>query len=180
MRCFVSVSVPVTETKKNRLPQAIAEQKLAEDGHLESGEGGIRTPGRCYTTPVFKTGAFGHSATSPGPLRPIGLYALEPGFPRLFEPPRPCWPTRSGSSRTGVPVAPNCTPCRSAALVSGKWDGKHRGEETVGDEIIGSKWETLSNADRVSSRWHERLSDCIVLAMSPTPADTCPPCSNVA
>jgi hypothetical protein len=38
---IVSVSVPVTETKKNRLPQAIAEQELAEGGHLESGEGGI-------------------------------------------------------------------------------------------------------------------------------------------
>ena len=32
---------------------------------MKSGEGGIRTPGGCYTTPVFKTGAFGHSATSP-------------------------------------------------------------------------------------------------------------------
>ena len=35
-----------------------------------------------------------------------------------------------------------------------------------------SKWETLSNANRVFSRWHERLSGCIVLEMSPTPADS--------
>ncbi len=29
------------------------------------GEGGIRTPGRVSPTPVFKTGAINHSATSP-------------------------------------------------------------------------------------------------------------------
>ena len=29
------------------------------------GEGGIRTLGSCKTTPVFKTGALNHSATSP-------------------------------------------------------------------------------------------------------------------
>src|SRR2546427_11938656 len=29
------------------------------------GEGGIRTPGTVSRTPVFKTGAFNHSATSP-------------------------------------------------------------------------------------------------------------------
>ena len=39
--------------------------KPAEKQDSKSGEGGIRTPGGCYTTPVFKTGAFGHSATSP-------------------------------------------------------------------------------------------------------------------
>jgi integrase/recombinase XerD len=32
----------------------------------ESGEGGIRTPGRVAPTPVFKTGAIDRSATSPG------------------------------------------------------------------------------------------------------------------
>ena len=31
------------------------------------GEGGIRTHGSCYTTPVFETGAIDHSATSPTP-----------------------------------------------------------------------------------------------------------------
>jgi hypothetical protein len=30
------------------------------------GEGGIRTPGTLSGTPVFKTGAINHSATSPG------------------------------------------------------------------------------------------------------------------
>jgi hypothetical protein len=32
---------------------------------LAGGEGGIRTPGTVSRTPVFKTGAFNHSATSP-------------------------------------------------------------------------------------------------------------------
>src|SRR6266567_2719650 len=32
---------------------------------LDGGEGGIRTPGRVSPTPVFKTGAINHSATSP-------------------------------------------------------------------------------------------------------------------
>ena len=32
---------------------------------LNGGEGGIRTPGRVSPTPVFKTGAINHSATSP-------------------------------------------------------------------------------------------------------------------
>eukprot|EP00913_Durusdinium_trenchii_P010915 g10244.t1 len=41
------------------------QKKPAIAGASAGGEGGIRTPGGCYTTPVFKTGAFGHSATSP-------------------------------------------------------------------------------------------------------------------
>ena len=32
---------------------------------VAGGEGGIRTPGRVSPTPVFKTGAINHSATSP-------------------------------------------------------------------------------------------------------------------
>ena len=36
------------------------------------GEGGIRTPGRVSRTPVFKTGAINHSATSPLRLPPSG------------------------------------------------------------------------------------------------------------
>jgi hypothetical protein len=32
---------------------------------LNGGEGGIRTPGTLSGTPVFKTGAINHSATSP-------------------------------------------------------------------------------------------------------------------
>jgi len=47
-------------------PQVLSLPTIEDDcGHMKSGEGGIRTPGGCYTTPVFKTGAFGHSATSP-------------------------------------------------------------------------------------------------------------------
>ena len=37
--------------------------QIASD--CQGGEGGIRTPGTREGTPVFKTGAFGHSATSP-------------------------------------------------------------------------------------------------------------------
>ena len=40
--------------------------KAAEKGfHRCGGEGGIRTPGTLSGTPVFKTGAINHSATSP-------------------------------------------------------------------------------------------------------------------
>jgi hypothetical protein len=40
--------------------------KAAEKGFQRSGgEGGIRTPGTLSGTPVFKTGAINHSATSP-------------------------------------------------------------------------------------------------------------------
>jgi hypothetical protein len=38
---------------------------------LNGGEGGIRTPGTLSGTPVFKTGAINHSATSPDTARPI-------------------------------------------------------------------------------------------------------------
>jgi len=30
-----------------------------------SGEGGIQTPGTCYSTPDFESGTFDHSDTSP-------------------------------------------------------------------------------------------------------------------
>jgi hypothetical protein len=50
---------------------------------LYGGEGGIRTPGTVSRTPVFKTGAFNHSATSPattvllqGPINPPDLSAV--------------------------------------------------------------------------------------------------------
>ena len=36
---------------------------------LHGGEGGIRTPGTLSGTPVFKTGAINHSATSPAGFR---------------------------------------------------------------------------------------------------------------
>ena len=38
-------------------------REYSED--CDGGEGGIRTPGRVSPTPVFKTGAINHSATSP-------------------------------------------------------------------------------------------------------------------
>ncbi len=56
---------PVTMTSRN--PQALS-GVARHCGTMISGEGGIRTPGWCYPTPVFKTGAFGHSATSPNLL----------------------------------------------------------------------------------------------------------------
>ena len=37
----------------------------AIENHKSGGEGGIRTPGTLSGTPVFKTGAINHSATSP-------------------------------------------------------------------------------------------------------------------
>ena len=44
--------------------------KAAEKGFQRSGgEGGIRTPGTVSRTPVFKTGAFNRSATSPALLQ---------------------------------------------------------------------------------------------------------------
>jgi hypothetical protein len=36
-----------------------------QDNKSNGGEGGIRTPGTLSGTPVFKTGAINHSATSP-------------------------------------------------------------------------------------------------------------------
>jgi hypothetical protein len=34
--------------------------------HIElGGEGGIQTPGTCYSTPDFESGTFDHSDTSP-------------------------------------------------------------------------------------------------------------------
>lgn len=47
-------------------------------GQMKSGEGGIRTPGEFNPTPVFKTGAFGHSATSPGVLLSVQI-VVSPG-----------------------------------------------------------------------------------------------------
>src|SRR6202142_1779197 len=56
--------------KKSRFGGGFA-QFCAEDARISlhfrlcGGEGGIRTPGTLSGTPVFKTGAFNHSATSP-------------------------------------------------------------------------------------------------------------------
>ena len=40
---------------------------LASSARRENGEGGIRTLGRIAPTPVFETGPFGRSGTSPSP-----------------------------------------------------------------------------------------------------------------
>ncbi len=47
------------------------------------GEGGIRTHETCEGPPVFKTGAFNRSATSPGLVRPFGLRGDYPRFRSL-------------------------------------------------------------------------------------------------
>jgi hypothetical protein len=39
--------------------------RLLDNPENVGGEGGIRTPGTLSGTPVFKTGAINHSATSP-------------------------------------------------------------------------------------------------------------------
>jgi hypothetical protein len=44
-------------------------EKCKFRGEFKNGEAGIRTLGRLAPTPVFKTGAIDHSATSPGCFR---------------------------------------------------------------------------------------------------------------
>ena len=41
------------------------------------GEGGIQTPGTCYSTPDFESGTFDHSDTSPG--NGLQMYYLQTG-----------------------------------------------------------------------------------------------------
>ncbi len=62
------------------MPAGWLGQQLSQEGGLPdlcqnpsnlSGEAGIRTLGRFDPTPVFKTGAFGHSATSPETRQPL-------------------------------------------------------------------------------------------------------------
>jgi hypothetical protein len=43
--------------------------RLLDNPENVGGEGGIRTPGTLSGTPVFKTGAINHSATSPATSR---------------------------------------------------------------------------------------------------------------
>ena len=59
------------------------------DNKRHGGEGGIRTPGTLSGTPVFKTGAINHSATSPATLETTGNSLLNPSS--LHEP-FPCGP----------------------------------------------------------------------------------------
>ena len=69
MPSFVPVLVPVDWDEKAKSPQPPALQMVAAMGNSTSGEAGIRTLGTLTGTPVFKTGAIGHSATSPAALR---------------------------------------------------------------------------------------------------------------
>ena|GEM_PF-6236859 len=60
----------VTLVKLTGTAQGKAQKKRNEGNHHDkeknlNGEGGIRTHGTLAGTPVFKTGAFNHSATSP-------------------------------------------------------------------------------------------------------------------
>lgn len=48
--------------------QTPAEQHVTTEAMFKSGEGEIRTLDTLSGIPVFETGAFGHSATSPGSL----------------------------------------------------------------------------------------------------------------
>jgi hypothetical protein len=54
------------EERMNLVPQNKKGRRLTATSSSQSGEGGIRTPGRVAPTPVFKTGAIDRSATSPG------------------------------------------------------------------------------------------------------------------
>jgi hypothetical protein len=53
------------------------------DTRLDGGEGGIRTHGALASTPVFETGTFNHSATSPWPCSTARLPVLAPAAYRL-------------------------------------------------------------------------------------------------
>ena len=59
------------------------------------GEGGIRTPGTLSGTPVFKTGAINHSATSPGAVDVAilrGIQNITPSDSARHDAPfRRCW-----------------------------------------------------------------------------------------
>jgi hypothetical protein len=53
------------EKLMNTATQSKRGRQLAATSSFESGEGGIRTPERLASLPVFKTGAIDRSATSP-------------------------------------------------------------------------------------------------------------------
>src|SRR3954453_21131430 len=61
-RSMLCLSIPVAMGSSGSC--AILRKRDAE-GRVRGGEGGIRTPGTFSGTPVFKTGAINHSATSP-------------------------------------------------------------------------------------------------------------------
>ena len=93
-----------TDDDEEPSPQVLSLTTIEDDcGRMKSGEGGIRTPGGCYTTPVFKTGAFGHSATSPGSLSAVKSYLLFLHFSSA------CWrPIRCVNKLRGYPESVFC------------------------------------------------------------------------
>src|SRR4051794_21661016 len=69
------------------------------------GEGGIRTHGRLAPTPVFKTGALNHSATSPdNQFNNLALAVCQP-FVELA----PDWHRIAGNLRFSVLISSLCT-----------------------------------------------------------------------
>ena len=58
-----------TDRGCRRRPETPKEQEFQAES--ESGEGGIRTLGTREGTPVFETGTFGHSVTSPSAYRGV-------------------------------------------------------------------------------------------------------------
>ncbi len=54
-------------------------------GKQEGGEGGIRTPGGCYTTPVFKTGVVIPEATESQQVTETVNPVLPSGLPESLE-----------------------------------------------------------------------------------------------
>ena len=111
---FLKARVMVTATQK-RLPKcqvgmpvslgkdrASLGRPLFIGDQNYGGEGGIRTPGTVSRTPVFKTGAFNHSATSPDTTvllqRPI-MSRIPVDFPLVFNRLRPAKLAVHGFSR---------------------------------------------------------------------------------
>jgi integrase len=52
-----------TSGSNKKRPETLSDK--GSEAFCESGEGGIRTPGTCYSTLVFETSTIGHSVTSP-------------------------------------------------------------------------------------------------------------------
>lgn len=55
----------VAKLRSGESAQSKSRQQVTLTASIMSGEAGIRTLGLLAETPVFKTGAIGHSATSP-------------------------------------------------------------------------------------------------------------------
>src|SRR6476646_2870839 len=76
---FVRVQgVPYFRVCCERLGEGCSSKRLRMEN--SGGEGGIRTPGTLSGTPVFKTGAINHSATSPATATVCNLDAANRGL----------------------------------------------------------------------------------------------------